>query len=139
MAYARRTCHKCGMIKPVNYMTKTTVQKKTGYASDKVTGLTVLGFIGGNKASQRRVNRRLFANNKRGYVRNKEVWQCDAGECNYTVDEIRRGLVPKQAAPEQEPLSDGAAIAVLGVVAAICYGLWKGFWWVWDGIVAFFA
>ena len=101
MAYAKRTCHKCGMIKPVNHMKQTTVKKNTGSSSTKVTAGTMLGFIGGNKKSVNRVQNRMFANNKRGYVRNKEVWQCKFGECHKTVDQINSNT----SAGAQEPVA----------------------------------
>jgi len=139
MAYAKRTCHKCGMVKPVNYMNKTVVQKQSGYASDKVTGLTVLGLLGGNKASQRRVNRRLFANNKRGYVRNREVWQCDAGECHYTVTEIRQGLAKQaQRSPQNQQQEEATTFEVLFALAFLG-GVGYGAWWVWTAIKSFFS
>ena len=142
MAYAKRTCHKCGMVKPVNYMTKSTIQKETGYASDKLTGLTIFGLFAGNKASARRVNRRLFANNKRGYVRNKEVWQCGAGECHYTVTEVRQGLAKqaqeaKQLQQSQQPeeLTLLDTLFTLAFVGGVSYVAW----WIWTAIKSFFS
>jgi hypothetical protein len=127
------------MVKPVNYMTKSTIQKETGYASDKVTGLTVFGLLAGNKASARRVNRRLFANNKRGYVRNKEVWQCDAGECHYTVTEVRQGLAKQaqEAKQSQQP----EELTLLDTLFAFAFlgGIGYGLWWVWTVIKSFFS
>jgi hypothetical protein len=126
------------MVKPVNYMVKSTVQKKTGYASDKVTGLTVLGVLGGQADAKRRFRRRVFANNKRGYVRNKEVWQCCSGECHYTVTEIRQGLAKQaqQSRPQQQ--EEATTLEILFALAFMA-GVGYGLWWVWTAIKSFFS
>jgi len=91
MAYAKRTCHECGMIKPVNYMQKKTIKRKTGSSSEKLTAGTMAGFLLDNPMSKKRVQKRIFANNKRGYVRNRDVWVCNSGQCHLPVKEIESG------------------------------------------------
>ena len=122
MAYAKRTCHKCGMIKPVNYMQKKTIKRKTGSSSEKLTAGTMVGFLLENPSSKRRVNKRIFANNKRGYVRNKDVWQCNSGQCHMTVKQIGSGATQGRARntntdePEATPgeVLIGMAILTIG-------------------------
>lgn len=83
MSYARRTCHKCGMVKPLNLMHSKEITKQVGHTKDKLTGGTLVGaFLFEQKVSKNRIKRRLFANNKRSHYRQKEVWECYPGTCH---------------------------------------------------------
>lgn len=124
MAYAKRTCHKCGMIKPINYMTQKTIKKKTGSSSEKLTAGTMVGFLLENPSSKKRVQKRIFANNKRGYVRNKDVWQCNPGQCHKTVKQI--GSSPDSSAESQEPVPFTTDV-LIGLISMALIGL-GGLW-----------
>lgn len=124
MAYAKRTCHKCGMIKPVNYMEQKTIKKKTGSSSEKLTAGTMIGFLIENPSSKKRVQKRIFANNKRGYVRNKDVWQCKTGQCHRTVKQIGSNTSAPAQSQEPAPFTTDVLIGLI-IMAVIGIG---GFW-----------
>lgn len=96
MAYAKRTCYKCGMIKPTNYMRKELVKTSKASTRDSVTFLTWLGFFWGNKTSHRKINRFFFANNKRKHSRKTEKWACERGMCNHTIEGEYTGHTTRQ-------------------------------------------
>lgn len=126
MAYAKRTCHNCGMIKPVNYMTQKTVKVNTGSSSQKATGLTVTAAILGNQKSMNHVKKRLFANNKRGYVRNKKVWQCNSGQCHRTIKQIDSNTPATTQSQSQEPIPFTSDVLIGLIIMAVIGlgGLW---------------
>lgn len=86
MAYAKKTCYKCGMIKPVNYMEQRVVQTSSGKTQDELTFGTWLGFWFFISVSKRRVKKRFFANNRRGHKRKTPRWICARNMCNITTD-----------------------------------------------------
>lgn len=83
--YAKRTCGQCGCIEPQNKMSRKTIQVYSGKSQSATHGGTWLGAFAGNKNSYKKISRDLFANNKRTYHRNKEVWLCS--ECTYNYEQ----------------------------------------------------
>lgn len=85
--YAKKTCNICGLrdIQPNMYRRKKSVKAYT--SKDKIGAGTMIGFAFDNKASRRRVNKALFANNKRSHTAHREVWMCY--ECSGVADEDR--------------------------------------------------
>lgn len=74
--YSKRTCNRCGVRDIQPNMVRQTVTRKVGSSRQSVDGGTILGAMAGNKASHRQIQKTLFANNKRSYKRNYQVWMC---------------------------------------------------------------
>ena len=91
--YAKKTCNICGLrdIQPNMYRRKKSVKAYT--SKDKIGVGTMIGFAFDNKASRRRVNKALFANNKRSHTAHREVWMCY--ECSGVADAVRDNVRKK--------------------------------------------
>lgn len=114
MGYAKRTCHLCGMVKPITVMHQVTIQKQVGHTKDQLTAGTWAGaLLFENKASKRRINRRLFANNKRGHFRNVEKWECACGTCHMSAAD---SAVAIDAAIEREKIEQAKFDRVFGKI-----------------------
>ena len=93
----------------------------TGSSKSKITTGNVLGYAMGNKMSQNKVHRNIFANNKRQYKRKRTVWSCF--ECSGRNDRIRaeQARAEKKAAPREDnftlPANSGnIALKIIGCV-----------------------
>ena len=91
MAYARKTCFKCGMSKPSNYMEQRVMKTGTGQSQNVLTFGTWFGLWFGITVSKNRIKRRFFANSRRGYKRKAPRWICYDNECNVTIHGERIG------------------------------------------------
>lgn len=134
MSYARRTCHCCGMVKPVNLMHQVEVLKEVGHTKDRLTAGTMVGMMLGAKESQRRVRKRMFANNKRSHHRTVTKWECYPSTCHMSKKESEAAIeqVIQEAAnqPNPEDLSFSDWVMVLVFFSACGAGLWYGGKWV---------
>lgn len=114
MAYAKKTCFKCGMSKPSNYMEQRVMKTGTGQSQDVLTFGTWFGLWFGIAVSKNRIKRRFFANSRRGYKRKAPRWICDDNQCNVTID--------------GERMSGGVKVSQEGFGSRISDNI-RGFFW----------
>ena len=119
--YAIKSCNLCGIRKPQPEMERVEKEVVTGSSKSKITTGNVLGYAMGNKMSQNKVHRNIFANNKRQYKRKRTVWSCF--ECSGRNDRIRaeQARAEKKAAPTEDnftlPANSGnIALKIIGWV-----------------------
>ena len=76
MSYAKKTCNLCGFrdIQPNMVRAKKNVKAYT--SKDQIGVGTWIGWMAGEKSSIKRINKSLFANNKRKHTAHREVWMC---------------------------------------------------------------
>ena len=79
MSYSKKTCNICGWrdIQPRMYRAQKSVKAYT--SRDGIGAGTLIGALVDNKASKRRLNKVVFANNKRTHTAHRTVWMC--GDC----------------------------------------------------------
>lgn len=150
MSYARRTCHKCGMVKPLNLMHSKEITKQVGHTKDKLTGGTLVGaFLFEQKVSKNRIKRRMFANNKRSHYRQKQVWECYPGTCHmdkhdseeYILASEREAIEKKnKKASEPEAEVSTSDYVIFGSIVLLgVYLLYKLTAFVFSSIASFFS
>jgi hypothetical protein len=74
--YTRRTCAACGARDIQPNMVQKEIRVKTGRADTGLSFGVVAGSLLGSEMSQKKLKRRMFANNRRNYTRFKKVWVC---------------------------------------------------------------
>ena len=139
MSYARKTCHCCGMIKPINLMHQVEIQKEIGHTKDKLTAGTVAGaLLFHNKASIRRINRRVFANNKRSHVRTQLKWECFPGTCHMNKTDSEEYILNL---PEPEPNEPSFTdwVIVCSVLGIGGLSVWYAGKWAFNSIISLFG
>ena len=102
--YAIKSCNLCGIRKPQPEMERVEKEVVTGSSKSKITTGNVLGYAMGNKMSQNKVHRNIFANNKRQYKRKRTVWSCF--ECSGRNDRIRAEQARVEEVPKTQAEKD---------------------------------
>lgn len=82
MSYTKRTCTVCGFRDIQPNMTQKTVKAKSGQSKAGAGMNTWAGYLIGDKASVKAVNKTIWGTNTRNYTRNKQVWVCNRSECS---------------------------------------------------------
>ena len=81
----------------------------SGSSKSKITSGNVIGYAVGNKMSQKKVHRNIFANNKRQYTRKRTVWNCF--ECSGRNDRIRENRAANEAKAAKAAAKEAKAAA----------------------------
>jgi|FLMP01.2.fsa_nt_emb hypothetical protein len=91
--YAKKTCNICGLrdIQPNMFRVKKSVAAYT--SKDQIGFGTWVGAVFGGKISNRRIQKTLFANNKRRHTAHRTVWMCEPCSGENDADEGGPGMV----------------------------------------------
>jgi hypothetical protein len=95
-------------------MIRDTIYVESGQSKSSITGATIIGAAAGSKSAKRAIERSVFGASNRTYLRKREIWRCDAADC-----QEQAGAAAKLSRQSQGmPIWLGALI-VLGVLLLI--------------------
>ena len=100
--YSKKTCHKCGIRLSQPDMIAKTIQVETGNSRKTLSGSELFFAVLGNEKAKKAVWRTFTSQNKRRYLRNKDVWECYKCAGVETPEEKRIRIENEKIAKENE-------------------------------------
>lgn len=93
MSYTVRTCCECGLRAPQPEMFQRKRHIEVAKSQDSFSGATLLGWMAGNKDSEKKIVKTLLNNGERTYKRNVTSWYCKEHVDHYDKQQKTRERV----------------------------------------------